>query len=100
MWEVQARVSLEHRLRARLPVCRRLPSVIQLVEQLRSGAATMKADAALKLGRITERSETERSGIVAADAIGPLVALLQHGDAGGKRFAGLALDRLNALPPT
>jgi hypothetical protein len=82
---------------ARVPAT---PRLMQLVEQLRSGAAATKADAALKLGRISERSETERSGIVAANAIGPLVALLQHGDADGKRFARLALDRLNALPPT
>ena len=41
-----------------------------------------------------------RSGIVAADAIEPLVALLQRGDAKGKPTIRLALDRLNALPPT
>jgi hypothetical protein len=41
-----------------------------------------------------------RSGIVAADAIEPLVALLQRGDAKGKPTARAARDRLNALPPT
>jgi len=77
---------------ARVPAT---PRVMQLVEQLRSGAAAMKADAALKLGRISERSETERSGIVAADAIGPLVALLQHGDADGKTNSAFALAKLD-----
>ena len=41
-----------------------------------------------------------RSGTVAADAIEPLVALLQRGDAKGKPTARAARDRLNALPPT
>jgi hypothetical protein len=41
-----------------------------------------------------------RNGIVAADAIEPLVALLQRGDAKGKPTARVAQDRLNALPPT
>jgi hypothetical protein len=76
---------------ARVPAT---PSVIQLVQQLRSGAAATKADAALKLGRISGRSETERSGIVAANAIGPLVALLQHGDANGKANSAFALSNL------
>jgi hypothetical protein len=116
-------------------------SVMQLVEQLRSGTAATKADAARQLGSMASQSETERRGIVAAgaigplvallqlgddtgkassanalgylavdgahrgsivaaDAIGPLVALLQHGDDTGKARARLALDRLNALPPT
>ena len=75
-------------------------SVMQLVEQLRSGTVGMRADAAWQLGSMALRSETERRGIVAAGAIGPLVALLQHGDARGKARARLALDRLNALPPT
>ena len=69
-------------------------SVVQLVEQLRSGTVGMKADAALQLGSMALRSETERRGIVAAGAIGPLVALLQHNDANGKVNSAKALANL------
>ena len=51
------------------------PSVMQLVEQLRSGTAATKAAAAGRLANMASQSGTERSGIVAADAIGPLSGL-------------------------
>ena len=61
------------------------PRSRQLVELQRSGIAAMRAAAALELGALGEQSETERSGTVAAnESLGPLVALLQRGNANFK----------------
>jgi membrane-bound lytic murein transglycosylase B len=69
---------------------------MQLVEQLRSGTAATKAAAAGRLANMASQSGTERSGIVAADAIGPLVALLHYGNDDGKANSALALGNLAA----
>ena len=57
----------------------------------------MRAAAALELGELGEQSETAQSGPVAAtESLGPLVALLQRGNANGKANSPFALGKLAA----
>jgi hypothetical protein len=57
----------------------------------------MKAAAALELGALGKQSETERSGTAAAtESLGPLVALLQRGNADGMANSPFALGKTAA----
>jgi hypothetical protein len=49
----------------------RAPAIfMQLVKELRSGTAAMRADAALEMANMAEQSKHNRAGITWADAIG------------------------------
>jgi hypothetical protein len=70
------------------------PDMDDMVAQLRFGSAVEKARAAAFFGTLASASHVGRSEVIANNAIAPLVALLQGGDATGKCNAALALAYL------